>query len=67
MYQPYQMSHVARKPAIGIAEQIRHKPAFAATEAANAWLEILDSEIRGIILSEKGSIKKLIGLCIYAD
>ena len=46
------MSHVMRKPIYRVSDQVRRKPACAATEARQ-WLEISDMETRGIILSRQ--------------
>ena len=41
------MSHVTRKPDFGVCDQVRHKPACAATEASYR-LDISDIETRDI-------------------
>ena len=53
------MSHVKRKPAFGVSDQVRHKPACAATEASKR-LEISDIETRDIILSRQLSAPLLV-------
>ena len=55
------LSLVMRKAVFGVCDQIRHKPACAATEAK--WrLEILDIKTRDIILSRQRTTKALIRL-----
>ena len=56
------MSLVTRKPVFGVFDQVIHKPACAATETSYS-LEMLDMEIRGIILSKERKTKALIRLC----
>ena len=46
----YYMSPNARKWVFGVSDQVRYKPACAATEYKK--LEISDVERRGIVLSE---------------
>ena len=55
------MCLVKRKPVFGVFEQVRLKPASAATEASYR-LEILDIETGYIILSRQWTIKVLIRL-----
>ena len=55
------MSLVMRKPVFGVFDQVRPKPDCSSTET-NWSLEILDIEIRGIILSRKWTIETLIRL-----
>ena len=45
-----------RKPIFRVCDQVRHKPAYAATEACQR-LEISDKETRGIILSGQANNK----------
>ena len=45
----YQMSRVARKPAFGVSDQVRHKPGCIAAEEGKR-LEILDSQTRVTVL-----------------
>ena len=52
---------VTRKSVFGICDQVRHKPACAATEARQR-LEISDIETRDIILSRQRIAKALIRL-----
>ena len=47
-----QISLVTIKPVFGVSDQVKHKPACAATEAS-LRLEILDIETIGIILSQE--------------
>ena len=55
------MSLLTRKPVFGVYNQVRHKPAYAATDAR--WrLEIWDIETRGIILSRQRTTKALVRL-----
>ena len=44
------MSRVARKPVLGVSDQVRHKPGCTATEDGEK-LEISDIGSRGIVLS----------------
>ena len=50
-----------RKPVFGVSDQVRHKPACAATEASQG-LEISDIETRDNILSRQQTTKVLIRL-----
>ena len=50
-----------RKPVFGVCDQVRLKPACAATETSSR-LEISYVETRGIILSEQRTTKALISL-----
>ena len=50
-----------RKPVCGVCDQVRHKPACAATETSYS-LKILNLERRGIILSRQRTTKVLIRL-----
>ena len=50
-----------RKPVFGVFDQVRHKPACAATEARKRF-EISDIETRGIMLSWQQQTKALIRL-----
>ena len=56
LYEPRHEKHVC-----GVCDQVRHKPACAATEARKR-LEISDIETRGIILSRQRTTKALIRL-----
>ena len=59
------MSLVTRKPVFGVCDQVRYKPACAATEATGRKrLEISDIETKGtcIILSRQQTTKVLIRL-----
>ena len=60
------MSLVMRKPVFGICDQVRFKPACAATEARYR-LESSDIESRGIILSRQWTTKELMRLRGCAD
>ena len=62
-YFQYNMSLVTGKPVFGVCEQVRPKPACAATEASYS-LESLDIETKGIILSKQRTTKVLIRLWV---
>ena len=53
------LSPITRKPVFGVFNQVRQKPACAATEARSR-LEISDIETRSIILSKQRTTKALI-------
>ena len=55
------MSLVMRKPVSGVCDQVRLKPACSDTETSQSF-EILDTETRGIILSQQQIKKVLIRL-----
>ena len=65
-YRLWELSLVTRKPVFGVSDQIRHKPACAATEASYS-LEISDIETRDDILSGQRKLKVLIRLRGCAD
>ena len=54
-------SYVARKPVIGVCDQVRLKPAYSVTEGSYS-LESLDIASRGNILSKQWITKRLIRL-----
>ena len=63
----YNMSHVARKLAFGVSDQVQHKPGYAASEDRRR-LDISDLEGRGIALcSENKGTDQLHGYCEVAD
>ena len=55
------LSLVTKKTVVGVTDQVRLKPGWAASEASKS-LEILDIETRGIILSRKRTTKTLFRL-----
>ena len=46
----YKLSLCVRKPTICVSDQVQHKPGCTVTEDG-WWLQILDLESRGIVLS----------------
>ena len=55
------MSHVTRKPAFGVCDQVRHKPACSAGETKLGSCNLAIAS-RGIILSRQRTTKALIRL-----
>ena len=58
---PRHLSHVMRKPSLGLCKQVRLKPAYSATQPSKSH-EIANKEIRDIILSRQWTTKALIRL-----